>query len=190
MRRRATEPTPRVSDDKKPARGTGPTASRQQKRREERLKLIEEQVADGTLTIRQMTPAGAQGEPAQEPPQEEALLAPSDRDPVVAGVEAVRPPAELQPGPRPVVGVDAGFVDVPVGAAAGHPGRVAAALLHLAPPLGLASRAAVRGSGSRPRAAARSRRARSGTGTRGCRGPSPSRGWCWARRGRTCSGSR
>ncbi len=51
------------SDDKKPARGTGPTASRQQKRREERLKLIEEQVADGTLTIRQMTPAERKANP-------------------------------------------------------------------------------------------------------------------------------
>ena len=29
---------------------------RQQKERRERLKLIREQVADGTLTIRQMTP--------------------------------------------------------------------------------------------------------------------------------------
>ncbi len=50
-------------DEKKPARGTGPTASRQQKRREERLKLIEEQVADGTLTIRQMTPAERKANP-------------------------------------------------------------------------------------------------------------------------------
>jgi hypothetical protein len=49
----------------KPKRGTGPTATRQQKRREERLKLIEEQVADGTLTIRQMTPE----ERAANPPK-------------------------------------------------------------------------------------------------------------------------
>jgi hypothetical protein len=33
-----------------------PTMRRQQKERRERLKLIREQVADGTLTIRQMTP--------------------------------------------------------------------------------------------------------------------------------------
>ncbi len=51
------------NEEKKPARGTGPTASRQQKRREERLKLIEEQVADGTLTIRQMTPAERKANP-------------------------------------------------------------------------------------------------------------------------------
>jgi hypothetical protein len=57
-------------DDDKPqgaARGTGPTASRQQKRREERLKLIEEQVADGTLTIRQMTPAERKANPPRPP---------------------------------------------------------------------------------------------------------------------------
>lgn len=51
------------SGDKKPARGTGPTATRQQKKREERLKLIEEQVADGTLTIRQMTPEERKANP-------------------------------------------------------------------------------------------------------------------------------
>ena len=49
--------------DEKPKRGTGPTATRQQKRREERLKLIEEQVADGTLTIRQMTPEERKANP-------------------------------------------------------------------------------------------------------------------------------
>lgn len=49
------------------ARGTGPTASRQQKRREERLKLIEEQVADGSLTIRQMTPAERKANPPRPP---------------------------------------------------------------------------------------------------------------------------
>ncbi len=49
--------------EKKPARGTGPTATRQQKKREERLKLIEEQVADGTLTIRQMTPEERKANP-------------------------------------------------------------------------------------------------------------------------------
>ena len=51
------------SDEDKPKRGTGPTATRQQKRREERLKLIEEQVADGSLTIRQMTPAERKANP-------------------------------------------------------------------------------------------------------------------------------
>jgi hypothetical protein len=51
------------SDEEKPKRGTGPTATRQQKRREERLKLIEEQVADGSLTIRQMTPAERKANP-------------------------------------------------------------------------------------------------------------------------------
>jgi hypothetical protein len=49
--------------EEKPKRGTGPTATRQQKRREERLKLIEEQVADGSLTIRQMTPAERKANP-------------------------------------------------------------------------------------------------------------------------------
>jgi hypothetical protein len=50
--------------EKKPAaRGTGPTATRQQKKREERMKLIEEQVADGTLTIRQMTPEERKANP-------------------------------------------------------------------------------------------------------------------------------
>ena len=48
---------------KKPARGSGPTAARQQKKREERMKLIEEQVADGTLTIRQMTPEERKANP-------------------------------------------------------------------------------------------------------------------------------
>lgn len=52
---------------KEPQRGTGPTASRQQKRREERLKLIEEQIADGTLTIRQMTPAERKANPPRPP---------------------------------------------------------------------------------------------------------------------------
>lgn len=51
------------AEDEKPKRGTGPTATRQQKRREERLKLIEEQVADGSLTIRQMTPAERKANP-------------------------------------------------------------------------------------------------------------------------------
>ncbi|MGH2993482.1 MAG: hypothetical protein ACRDL1_08085 [Solirubrobacterales bacterium] len=41
---------------KKPPKGTSPTARRQRKRREEKLALIREQVADGTLKIRKMTP--------------------------------------------------------------------------------------------------------------------------------------
>jgi hypothetical protein len=52
-----------AGEKKPPARGTGPTATRQQKKREERLKLIEEQVADGTLTIRQMTPEERKANP-------------------------------------------------------------------------------------------------------------------------------
>jgi hypothetical protein len=59
----AAEDTEADAEDEKPKRGTGPTATRQQKRREERLKLIEEQVADGTLTIRQMTPAERKANP-------------------------------------------------------------------------------------------------------------------------------
>ena len=41
---------------KPPARGTSPTAKRQQKRREEKLRLVREQVEEGSLTIRKMTP--------------------------------------------------------------------------------------------------------------------------------------
>ena len=44
-------------------RPSGPTASRQQKQREEKLKLVEEQIADGSLTIRQMTPAERKANP-------------------------------------------------------------------------------------------------------------------------------
>ena len=47
-------------------KGPSPTAQRQQKRREERLALIDEQVKDGSLTIRQMTPE----ERRQNPPQD------------------------------------------------------------------------------------------------------------------------
>ena len=57
------EPQGEAKAEEKPKRGTGPTATRQQKRREERLKLIEEQVADGTLTIRQMTPEERKANP-------------------------------------------------------------------------------------------------------------------------------
>ena len=52
---------------KEPQRGTGPTATRQQKKREERMKLIEEQIADGTLTIRQMTPEERKANPPRPP---------------------------------------------------------------------------------------------------------------------------
>jgi hypothetical protein len=41
---------------KRPAKGTSPTAKRQQKRREEKLRLVREQVEEGSLTIRKMTP--------------------------------------------------------------------------------------------------------------------------------------
>jgi len=57
------EEAEKQAEEEKPKRGTGPTATRQQKRREERLKLIEEQVADGSLTIRQMTPAERKANP-------------------------------------------------------------------------------------------------------------------------------
>ena len=42
---------------KGPGKGTSPTARRQQKRREEKLALVQEQIADGSLKIRKMTPA-------------------------------------------------------------------------------------------------------------------------------------
>jgi len=51
---------------KGPSKGTSPTARRQQKRREEKLKLVREQVAEGSLTIRKMTPE----ERAKYPPRE------------------------------------------------------------------------------------------------------------------------
>jgi len=44
-----------MSSPKKPPKGSSPTAKRQRKRREEKLALIREQVADGTLKIRKMT---------------------------------------------------------------------------------------------------------------------------------------
>ena len=43
------------SRKKPPPKGTSPTAKRQQKRREEKLALVQEQIEDGSLTIRQMT---------------------------------------------------------------------------------------------------------------------------------------
>ena len=57
----------KAKDEKGSARPPSPTASRQQKRREERLKMIEEQVADGTLTIRQMTPEERKKNPPRPP---------------------------------------------------------------------------------------------------------------------------
>jgi hypothetical protein len=52
---------------KKPGSSPSPTARRQQKQREERLALIKEQVADGTLTIRQMTPKERRENPPRPP---------------------------------------------------------------------------------------------------------------------------
>jgi hypothetical protein len=54
------------SDSKdKPKRSQSPTAKRQAKRREERLELIRQQVEEGTLTIRQMTPEERKKNPPQ-----------------------------------------------------------------------------------------------------------------------------
>jgi len=55
-----------MSPPKKPSKGTSPTARRQRKRREEKLALIREQVADGSLKIRKMTPE----ERAKYPPRD------------------------------------------------------------------------------------------------------------------------
>jgi hypothetical protein len=55
-----------MSRPKKPPKGSSPTARRQRKRREEKLALIREQVADGTLKIRKMTPE----ERAKYPPRD------------------------------------------------------------------------------------------------------------------------
>jgi hypothetical protein len=41
----------------KPKRGTGPTTTRQRKERAQKLRDIRQQVKEGTLTIRKMTPA-------------------------------------------------------------------------------------------------------------------------------------
>jgi hypothetical protein len=46
----------REEKEKGPKKGTSPTARRQQKRREEKLALVREQIADGSLKIRKMTP--------------------------------------------------------------------------------------------------------------------------------------
>jgi hypothetical protein len=50
------QPRKKGSKGKGPPKGQSPTAKRQQKRREEKLRLVREQVAEGSLTIRKMTP--------------------------------------------------------------------------------------------------------------------------------------
>ena len=58
-KKRSGKTTPKDSGrgrKKGPPKGTSPTAKRQQKRREEKLALVREQIEDGSLTIRQMTP--------------------------------------------------------------------------------------------------------------------------------------
>jgi hypothetical protein len=51
--------------DKGAKKGMSPTARRQEKRRQEKLDLIKQQVDEGSLTIRQMTPE----ERAKYPPR-------------------------------------------------------------------------------------------------------------------------
>jgi hypothetical protein len=55
--------------DKEPGKGAkkgmSPTARRQEKRRQEKLDLIQQQIDEGSLTIRQMTPE----ERAKYPPR-------------------------------------------------------------------------------------------------------------------------
>ena len=46
-------------------KGPSPTAKRQQQRRDERLAMIKEQVKDGTLVIRKMTPEERRKNPPQ-----------------------------------------------------------------------------------------------------------------------------
>ncbi|MGH2951911.1 MAG: hypothetical protein ACRDKX_07705 [Solirubrobacterales bacterium] len=52
--------SPNKDKGKEPAKGAkkgmSPTARRQEKRRQEKLDLIKQQVDEGSLTIRQMTP--------------------------------------------------------------------------------------------------------------------------------------
>lgn len=59
------EPQGKGRKPPKPAPGKSQTARRDQKKREERLKEIDEQVADGSLVIRKMTPE----ERAKYPPR-------------------------------------------------------------------------------------------------------------------------
>lgn len=56
---------------KGPPKGTSPTARRQQKRREEKLALVREQVEDGSLTIRKMTPEERKKYPPRKPKNED-----------------------------------------------------------------------------------------------------------------------
>lgn len=66
-----------AKDDKKGEKGEkgaeekklSPSAQRQQERREEKLKMIKEQVADGSLTVRQMTPEERAANPPKPPKQ-------------------------------------------------------------------------------------------------------------------------
>jgi hypothetical protein len=51
--------------EKDAKKGMSPTARRQEKRRQEKLDLIQQQVDEGSLTIRQMTPE----ERAKYPPR-------------------------------------------------------------------------------------------------------------------------
>ena len=64
---KSSKPEPKGKGQKpsKPGDGKSQTARRDAKRREERLKEIEEQVADGSLVIRKMTAA----ERAKYPPR-------------------------------------------------------------------------------------------------------------------------
>jgi hypothetical protein len=60
---------PGTGAKKGPASAPSPTARRQQKQRAERMALIKEQVADGTLTIRQMTPKERRDNPPRKRPK-------------------------------------------------------------------------------------------------------------------------
>lgn len=59
------EAKPASAKDASGDEGLSPTARRQKKQREERQELIQQQVDEGTLTIRQMTPE----ERAKYPPR-------------------------------------------------------------------------------------------------------------------------
>jgi hypothetical protein len=56
---------------KRPPKGSSPTARRQRKRREEKLRLVREQVADGSLTIRKMTPEERKKYPPRTKPEDQ-----------------------------------------------------------------------------------------------------------------------
>jgi hypothetical protein len=53
--------------DAKPKKGASPTTTRQRKERAAKLREIRKQVKDGTLTIRQMTPAERKKYPPRPP---------------------------------------------------------------------------------------------------------------------------